>query len=69
MRPNIYSDDNYERGNTSGGLGPPYLFFFESISWCRKPCATSAAASAGPTSKLETTLGNTVRFHDLCNSL
>ena len=43
-----------------GGLGPPSLFFFELISWCCKLCATSA----GTTNKLETTLGNTVHFHE-----
>ena len=48
-----------------GGLGPLSLFFFELISWCHKLCATSAAASAGAINKLETTLGNTVHFHDL----
>ena len=46
------------------GVWDPPICSFLSRSHGVKPCTTSAAASAGATNKLKTTLGNTIHFHN-----
>jgi hypothetical protein len=73
MRPNLDSGDNHgpwgRLWGYLGGLGPPYLFFFDSVSRRRKSRITSAAASAGGTNERKTTLGNKGHPHYLCKHL